>query len=90
MAWVRRWPWVDLRLGAVSLLQAMAAEDVKVLCQAPGVGKRTAERLSLEWRSAAGALATAGGNHTAAPGGAGGGKPELRATWKPLAMDRKR
>ena len=38
-------------LGAVSLLQAMAAEDVKVLCQAPGVGKRTAERLSLEWRS---------------------------------------
>ena len=35
-------------LGAVSLLQAMAAEDVKVLCQAPGVGKRTAERLSLE------------------------------------------
>ena len=43
--------WADLRLGAVSLLQAMAAEDVKVLCQAPGVGKRTAERLSLEWRS---------------------------------------
>ena len=38
-------------LGAVSLLQAMAAEDLKVLCQAPGVGKRTAERLSLEWRS---------------------------------------
>ena len=29
----------------------MAAEDVKVLCQAPGVGKRTAERLGLEWRS---------------------------------------
>jgi len=38
-------------LGAVSLLQAMAAEDLKALCQAPGVGKRTAERLSLEWRS---------------------------------------
>lgn len=63
-------------LGAVSLLQAMAAEDVKVLCQAPGVGKRTAERLSLEWRSRLQERwATAGRNHTAAPGGAGGGKP---------------
>ena len=38
-------------LGAVALLQAMAAEDLRALCQAPGVGKRTAERLSLEWRS---------------------------------------
>ncbi|MEB3176670.1 MAG: Holliday junction branch migration protein RuvA [Synechococcus sp.] len=38
-------------LGLEQLLQAVAHSDGAALCRAPGVGKRTAERLALEWRS---------------------------------------
>ena len=33
------------------LLQALAGDQTAALCSAPGVGKRIAERLTLEWRS---------------------------------------
>lgn len=38
-------------LGTDQLLQAVTHGDGTALCKAPGVGKRTAERLALEWRS---------------------------------------
>ena len=38
-------------LGLDGLLEALFADRTAALCSAPGVGKRTAERLTLEWRS---------------------------------------
>ena len=37
--------------GLNELVSALVQSDIKTLCRAPGVGKRTAERLSLELRS---------------------------------------
>ena len=37
--------------GFNELVSALVQADIKTLCRAPGVGKRTAERLSLELRS---------------------------------------
>ena len=37
--------------GFKELVSALVQSDIKALCRAPGVGKRTAERLSLELRS---------------------------------------
>lgn len=38
-------------LTAEELVRAIVQADLRLLCQAPGVGKRTAERLSVELRS---------------------------------------
>ena len=38
-------------LNSGELVQAIVQADLRLLCQAPGVGKRTAERLSVELRS---------------------------------------
>jgi Holliday junction DNA helicase RuvA len=38
-------------LSAPELVQAIVRADLRSLCQAPGVGKRTAERLAVELRS---------------------------------------
>ena len=38
-------------LAAEELVRAIVQADLRLLCQAPGVGKRTAERLSVELRS---------------------------------------
>lgn len=38
-------------LSAAALVQAIVRADLRSLCQAPGVGKRTAERLAVELRS---------------------------------------
>ena len=38
-------------LAAEQLVRAIVQADLRLLCQAPGVGKRTAERLSVELRS---------------------------------------
>ena len=39
------------QLSAEELVRAIVQADLRLLCQAPGVGKRTAERLSVELRS---------------------------------------
>ena len=38
-------------LSGSALVQAIVQADLRLLCQAPGVGKRTAERLSVELRT---------------------------------------
>lgn len=39
------------QLSAEELVRAIVQADLRLLCQAPGVGKRTAERLSVELRT---------------------------------------
>ena len=39
------------QLSAEELVRAIVQADLRLLCQAPGVGKRTAERLSVELRN---------------------------------------
>jgi Holliday junction DNA helicase RuvA len=39
------------QLSAEQLVRAIVQADLRLLCQAPGVGKRTAERLSVELRT---------------------------------------
>jgi Holliday junction DNA helicase RuvA len=39
------------QLSSEELVRAIVQADLRLLCQAPGVGKRTAERLSVELRT---------------------------------------
>ena len=77
-------------LGAAELVQAIVRADLGRLCQAPGVGKRTAERLAVELRTRleqrwlAGPQALAGASLAGAGEGAGEGttrepEPDLPA-----------
>mgnify|MGYP006278889095 CR=1 FL=1 len=64
-------------LTGEELVRAIVQADLRLLCQAPGVGKRTAERLSVELRSRlqeryGAGLETAGGGGA----GPGGGLPD--------------
>ena len=67
-------------LSAPELVQAIVRADLRSLCQAPGVGKRTAERLAVELRSRLEQrwLAEPGVLEAVAGGGNGNGsEPEL-------------
>jgi Holliday junction DNA helicase RuvA len=66
-------------LSAPELVQAIVRADLRSLCQAPGVGKRTAERLAVELRSRLEQrwLAEPGLQGSVAEGGCDGSEPEL-------------
>jgi len=66
-------------LSAAELVQAIVRADLRSLCQAPGVGKRTAERLAVELRSRLEQRWLGGPEPlgSAADGGASGAEPVL-------------
>jgi Holliday junction DNA helicase RuvA len=66
-------------LSAPELVQAIVRADLRSLCQAPGVGKRTAERLAVELRSRLEQrwLAEPGVLGSVAEGGCDESEPEL-------------
>ena len=66
-------------LSAPELVQAIVRADLRSLCQAPGGGKRTAERLAVELRSRLEQrwLAEPGVVGSVAEGGCDGSEPEL-------------
>jgi len=66
-------------IEARALLSAIEQGDVPALKAVPGVGAKMAERLSVELRERAGALAAATGGEAAAPAAEAGGKGGLRA-----------
>jgi holliday junction DNA helicase RuvA len=71
-------------LEPVELVQAIVQADLRLLCRAPGVGKRTAERLAVELRSRLqeryGDIATPGNSN-----GPGAGDPAMALTALPPA-----
>jgi Holliday junction DNA helicase RuvA len=55
-------------LGLESLVQAIVTENINLLCKAPGVGKKTAERISLELKTKLGQWRQVEGYNTISTG----------------------
>ena len=70
--------------GLNELVSALVQSDIKTLCRAPGVGKRTAERLSLELRSK---LLNSSADLTESPSELSGPQPQLISTLEALGYE---
>ena len=70
--------------GLNELVSALVQSDIKTLCRAPGVGKRTAERLSLELRSK---LLNSFADLTESPSELSGPQPQLISTLEALGYE---
>jgi len=70
--------------GLNELVSALVQSDIKTLCRAPGVGKRTAERLSLELRSK---LLNNSADLTESPSELSGPQPQLISTLEALGYE---
>ena len=70
--------------GLNELVSALVQSDIKTLCRAPGVGKRTAERLSLELRSK---LLNSSADLTESPSELSAPQPQLISTLEALGYE---
>ena len=70
--------------GLNELVSALVQSDIKTLCRAPGVGKRTAERLSLELRSK---LLNSSADLTESPSELSATQPQLISTLEALGYE---